>query len=212
MNMREIFKVFKPFEIIRLQQMLSSSANKIFLVSCNILLHICFGFSKCKHPANKMFLSLETYLYACVSECMKYKVYVFTVKLFTVTNTKISILACNSYQKMDIYIGLKLDKPVCDILKDTFIDIEVQMLSLLCSNIRPLLQLFLEKPKSLNLYAPFKNFFLFIPFLYKCNGRCDRSVSLDLNTNSMSVLRSPFFILSPLIKYKSNPVKSKVPP
>ena len=92
------------------------------------------NFSKFEHPAKKI-LSPETYLCACVSEYMKHVVYILTVKLFTFTDTKFSTLVWNCYWKIDVHIGLKLDKPVCDILKrDIAVDSELLTLSFVCSN------------------------------------------------------------------------------
>ena len=99
--------------------MLTSSASKIFLISWNILLSMFHTLVNVN--IQQTFLSLKTYLYACVFGCMKYVVYIFTVKLFKFTNTKFFILACNWYEKFDVCVSLKLDKPVFDICLSSYL-------------------------------------------------------------------------------------------
>ena len=78
--------------------MLTSSASKIFLISWNILLSMFHTLVNVN--IQQTFLSLKTYLYACVFGCMKYVVCILTVKLFKFTNTKFIILASNWYEKI----------------------------------------------------------------------------------------------------------------
>ena len=75
---------------------------------------------------------------------MKYVVYILTlILLFIYTNTNFTTLACNCYYKIDLNIDLKLVKPVCDTLIAIYS--KLWMLSLLCSNVWSLFELFLDK-------------------------------------------------------------------
>ena len=104
-------------------------------------------FSKCEHP--------------CVSGCIKYVAYILTEMLLCQIGLQLLL------ENWRIY-WLKLDKPVCYILRDRVIDSELWMLSLLCSNEGPFLDLFLTS-RGVEIYRLlsrffFRSFFFFFLF------------------------------------------------
>ena len=129
---------------------------------------------------------------------MKHVVYILTVKLFTSTDAKFLRLVCNCYWKIEVYIGLKLDKPVCDILKrDIAVDSELFMLSLVhlyevicCLNLNSFLV-----SRRVEIYTFFsRNFFSLVLYSFYTVGMghvMRVSVSLDLNTHWVSIAPPP---------------------
>ena len=112
-------------------------------------------------------MSPETWFYTYVSDfskfehpfvsgCIKYVPYILREMLLFQSGLQLLLKNWRIY-------WLKLDKPVCYILRDMVIDSGMWILSLLCSNVGPLLELFLTS-RGVEIYSLLSRIFFRLLF------------------------------------------------